>query len=93
MMFDSDKISTIVDEIRVAIFNGSIKADAYLKPNVEKREGNVVAVVIAPFLIGKPPPPGVKMQDKIEELYQEIERAILEKAKDYGVELQVVRER
>ncbi len=90
-MFDSDKISAIIDDIMRKIFTGAIKADPDLKASVEAREGNVVAVIIRPLLFGRLST-GVKIQYRIDELYQLIEQAVLEKANDYGVEVRVVRE-
>ena len=93
MVNDSDRIITLIMGIRTQIptTTRSIEADTYLSANVGAREGNKVAVIVRPKLF-KPLPPGIRIQDKVDELYHLIVQAGLEKAKDCSVDVQVVRE-
>ncbi len=93
MVNDSDRIITLIMGVRAEIptTTRSIEADTYLSANVEGREGNKVAVIVRPKLF-KPLPPGIRIQDKVDELYHLIGQVVLEKAKDCRVEVQAVRE-
>ena len=93
MVNDSDRIITLIMGVRTEIPTTirSIEADTYLSANVGAREGNKVAIIVRPKPF-KPLPPGIRIQDKVDELYHLIGEVVLKKAKDCRVEVQAVRE-
>jgi hypothetical protein len=94
MIYHSSQILSVVDEVRrnIPTILASMEADAYLKANVEKREENTVVVIVGLKPITSGFPRDVNLPDKLDELYGLIEQAVLEKAKDFGVGVQSIRE-
>ncbi|GEM_PF-4882132 len=86
-------IQSLVEEVRQKIptILASTEADAYLKANIEKGEENVVVIIVGLKPITPEFSRGRVISDELDKLYGLIEQAVLEKAKDHGIDVQPVR--
>jgi len=86
-------IQSLVEEVRQKIptILASTEADAYLKANIEKGEENVVVIIVGLKPITPEFSRGRVISADLDKFYGLIEQAVLEKAKDHGIDVQPVR--